>query len=349
MKVSVIIPVYNVAKYIERCLLSVLNQTWQDLEIILVNDSTADDSMDIVGRVVASHIRGGIVKCLIHEKNRGQSAARNTGIRMATGQYFYFLDSDDYLPLNSISTLANHVSIRDYDFVLGNYEITGKSRSIHLMKMKEGAVESNDNILSAYSHDLWPRTVWNMLIRRDFLLNECLFFEEGIIHEDDYWTFLLACKANSAYFVSKVTYYYYTHFHSTTGNPSMWNLQSRVRIIELMYNYILSSDALRSNANVYLTFEKAKAKYMDRILYFSKDGSFHFQSYCVFRKNKYMSAMKALLLFHLGLKLVIQNLHYCFPLHIGYIYFKVFVKLCYYSLIASIKVKHLFNVKSFMI
>ena len=69
MKVSVIIPVYNVAKYIERCLLSVLNQTWQDLEIILVNDCTPDNSMEIAEKVIASHSRGGVVRCLAHEQN----------------------------------------------------------------------------------------------------------------------------------------------------------------------------------------------------------------------------------------------------------------------------------------
>ena len=71
MKVSIIVPVYNVAKYIERCLLSVLDQTWQDLEVILVNDCTPDNSMEIARRVVASHPRGTVVRCLEHEENRG--------------------------------------------------------------------------------------------------------------------------------------------------------------------------------------------------------------------------------------------------------------------------------------
>lgn len=161
MKVSIIVPVYNVAKYIERCLLSVLNQTWQDLEVILVNDCTPDNSMEIVRRVVASHPRGTVVRCLEHEENKGQSVARNTGIRIATGDYLYFLDSDDYLPLDGIATLLKFAGTKKYDFVLGNYEITGKSRSIPLMRMKEGAVTCKKEILSSYAKDLWPRTVWN--------------------------------------------------------------------------------------------------------------------------------------------------------------------------------------------
>ncbi len=345
MKVSIIIPVYNVAKYIERCLLSVLNQTWQDLEVILVNDCTPDNSMEIAGKVIALHPRGAMVKCLEHEKNRGQSAARNTGIRVATGDYLYFLDSDDYLPLESIATLWEFAKTKKYDFVLGNYEITGSSRSIPFMKMKEGAIFCKEEILSSYANDLWPRTVWNMLIRRDFLLAEHLFFKEGIIHEDDLWTFLLACKAASAYFVNRVTYYYYTHFHSTTGNPSMWNLECRVHIIELMFNFIQASDILKENRHVYIIFERAKAKYMDRILYFTTDKSFHYQSYLVFRKKKYYSSIKALFCFRPGIKLVLRNLHYGLPVYCGYLYFKAFVRLSYYLLVLPIKVKAMLHLK----
>lgn len=343
MKVSVIIPVYNAAKYIERCLLSVLNQTWQDLEVILVDDCTPDNSMEIAAAVISSHLHGKLVKSLAHEKNKGQSAARNTGIKVAKGDYVYFLDSDDYLPLDGITTLQQVVELMKYDFILGNYEIKGKPRAIHSLKMKEGAILSNEEILSAYAHDLWPRTVWNMLIRRDFLLKENIFFEEGIIHEDDLWTFVLACKANSAYFISKVTYYYYMHFNSTTGNPSIWNLECRVRIIELMYSYIQTSENLKKNRNVYITFEEGKAKYMDRILFFTQDESFRFHSYSIFRGSMYISWIKAFFIFKLSLRLFLRNLHYGLPMHIGYYYFKSFVKLEYYWLILRIKATHIFN------
>lgn len=345
MKVSVIIPVYNVSKYIERCLLSVLNQTWQDLEVILVDDCTPDNSMEIAEAVIALHPRGIAVRRLAHAKNSGQSAARNTGIGVATGDYLYFLDSDDYLPCDSISTLANLLDGEEYDFVLGNFEITGKSRSIPFMKMKEGAVFSQDEILSSYAQDLWPRTVWNMLIRKQFLLAESLFFEEGIIHEDDLWTFMLACKAGSAYFINRVTYYYYTHFHSTTGNPSMWNLECRVHIIELMFNYIQASDTLKRNRNVYVTFEKAKAKYMDRILYFTKDKSFHNRSYMIFREKKYVPSVKAIFCFRPGFKIILRNLHYGLPAYWGYLYYKQFVRLSYFMLILSMKMKAILHIK----
>lgn len=345
MKVSVIIPVYNVAKYIERCLLSVLNQTWQDLEVILVNDCTPDNSMEIAEKVISAHPRGGIVKCLAHERNKGQSAARNTAIRVAAGYYLYFLDSDDYLPLDSISTLMEVGIKGNYDFVSGNYEVVGKDRQIPSLKMNSGPLLSNNEILSAYAYDKWTRTVWNMLIRREFILSENLYFEEGIIHEDDLWTFILACKAGSAYFINKVTYYYYTHFHSTTGNPTLWNLQCRVRIIELMYDYIVASESLKKNRYVYITFEEAKAKYFDRILYFTQDEAFHFQSYQIFREKRYLSFIQAMFGMKPSIMVMIRNLHYCFPLRFGYMYFKTFVRMAYYWKILPIKIKQLFRLK----
>ncbi|WP_373804122.1 glycosyltransferase family 2 protein, partial [Bacteroides heparinolyticus] len=244
MKVSVIIPVYNVSKYIERCLLSVLNQTWQDLEVILVNDCTPDDSMEIAERVVKAHPRGKDVLFRANEKNKGLSATRNLAIHAATGDYLFFLDSDDYLPLDSLAILSLELQTKKYDFVLGDYEITGQSRSLHSHKMGKRGLHSNEEILSSYSMFLWPRMACNILVNRNFLLSEELFFKERIVHEDDLWTFQLACKAGSAYFCNKTTYYYYTHSNSITGNPSLWNLQCRVFIVDLMYNYILSDAKL---------------------------------------------------------------------------------------------------------
>ncbi|MDR0988019.1 MAG: glycosyltransferase [Prevotellaceae bacterium] len=341
MKVSVIIPVYNVSAYIERCLLSALNQTWSDLEIIVVDDCTPDDSMQIAKRVTETHPRGDRVIFLAHQTNRGQSAARNSGIRIATGRYLFFLDSDDYLPLHCIETLWKAASTGSYQFVLGNYEITGQARAVPYLNMPTGALASNEAILAAYAHDLWPRTVWNMLIDRRFLLKENLYFEENLIHEDDLWTFFLACRAQSAYMINQVTYYYYTHTHSTTGSPSLWNLECRVRIIGIMYNSICASPSLLNNRYVYRTFETAKMKYFDRILYFNSERSFRYNSYLTFRQCTYRSVLSAMCRFRPGFKLMLSGLHYYLPVGMGYRYYCLIIRTYYYLLIASLKIKQL--------
>ena len=94
MKVSIIIPVYNVDSYIETCLQSVFNQTYQNIEVIIVDDCGTDHSMEIVEKVVSTYKGTFSIKILHHNLNSGLSAARNTGIKNATGEYIYFLDSD---------------------------------------------------------------------------------------------------------------------------------------------------------------------------------------------------------------------------------------------------------------
>lgn len=345
MKVSVIIPVYNVSQYIERCLLSVLNQTWQDLEIILVNDCTPDDSIEIAERVSISHSRGKIIKFLEHRKNRGLSAARNTGIFEAIGEYLYFLDSDDYLPLDSIASLAEAAISSKSDFIIGNYKVVGADRWAPPLLSSTSIIEGSENILSAYVYDKWYVMAWNKLIERSFLLQKNLFFQEGIVHEDDLWSFKLACIANKMSIVNKVTYYYYMQPNSIMRAPSLRNLECRVAIIGYFYDFIIQSDYLREKKLVYIFFERSKARYFDRILYFTKDTDFHFQSYLLFRSKKYLSPLRALFHFYPGSKQIVLNFHYWLPASIGYFYYKGIIKALYYCKILQIKVKRIFMKK----
>lgn len=342
MKVSVIIPVYNVSKYIERCLLSVLNQTWEDLEIILVDDCTPDNSMELAATVIASHSRGNEVRSLVHDENKGLSAARNTGIRDATGDYVYFLDSDDYLPEDCLQWLMESVVQNLPDFVIGNYNLVGGNIWAPHLTLPTGIYEGNSTILTEYLRDNWYVMAWNKLVNRSFLLNNKLFFQEGIVHEDDLWSFKLACVARKMNVINKITYHYCVQPNSIMRAPSLRNLECRVAVIGYLYDYIRSSQVLQQDRTVYIYFETLKAKYFDRILYFSKDESFRYQSYRFFRERKYVSALKALYKFRPGLKLMLRNLHYGLSCRTGYVYYKLFVKCSYYLLVLPIKLKRLF-------
>ena len=105
MKISIIIPIYNVAPYVERCLYSALNQSYEDIELVLVDDCGTDNSMNIVSEVVEKYVGNKKISLFKHEHNLGLSAARNTGIKNATGDYLLFLDSDDEIPLNAVELL----------------------------------------------------------------------------------------------------------------------------------------------------------------------------------------------------------------------------------------------------
>lgn len=125
-KVSVIIPVYNTGKYLFDCLNSIINQTYKNIEIIIVDDGSTDDSPKVCDDYAQKDNR---IK-VIHKKNEGVSKARNTGIEVATGDFFYFPDSDDYIELDSLEYLLNLMNDHDCDMVSFEYSVTYKDREI---------------------------------------------------------------------------------------------------------------------------------------------------------------------------------------------------------------------------
>ncbi|MDR0988022.1 MAG: glycosyltransferase [Prevotellaceae bacterium] len=322
MKVSVIIPVYNVSAYIERCIRSVLDQTWQALEVIVVDDCGNDNSMEVAGRVVQSHPRSAAVKFLGHERNRGLSAARNTGVAAASGEYVYFLDSDDYLPPDAIEQLARAAERERPDFVIGNFTIEGSGHSAPALRLPSGTLTGNDAILSSYVRKLWYVMACNKLTRRSFLTSQNITFYERMLHEDDPWTFQLACTAQKMTVVDRVTYVYYIHPGSITTALSRRNLEARVLTISLFYDYITASQERMNNRWIYLFFEHNKVLFFDFILYHDPENAFHYQSYQLFRQKSYIRPCKAIRRFHPGFKQAVLGLHYYLPLPLGYAYFK---------------------------
>lgn len=134
-KISVLIPVYNVEKYIERCILSVLGQTMQNgVEVIILNDCTPDCSMAIIQKVLNSHLRknGMTIHIIKHEQNRGQAAARNTLIRHAKGEYLLFIDSDDYVDSDMLEKMYEKAIETEADIVMvdARYEYFDQKRIV---------------------------------------------------------------------------------------------------------------------------------------------------------------------------------------------------------------------------
>ena len=119
--ITLSMPVYNVEKYVERALLSALNQTYENIEFIIADDRGTDTSMDIVRRIVSSHPRGKQVRIIEHERNIGLGAGRNTAIEHATGKYLFFMDSDDELSPDCIDRLYAKMQEENVDFVEGSY------------------------------------------------------------------------------------------------------------------------------------------------------------------------------------------------------------------------------------
>ena len=227
MKVSIIIPVYNVAPYIKRCLQSVVDQTYTDLECILVDDCGSDNSVEVAKEFIKDYSGNITFSFLSHDRNRGQSAARNTALKYATGEYVFFLDSDDAIPPESIETLwAIAVRHPDADFIQGN--LLDEAGYINKYGWKSTLPDycNTHDELEHYMLSVVVYSAWNKLIKATFLKKHGLYFPEGIIHEDLYWTFFVAKHAKAVGFVNKGTYIYFINDNSTITNVSS---QARIR------------------------------------------------------------------------------------------------------------------------
>jgi glycosyltransferase involved in cell wall biosynthesis len=211
MLVSIIIPVYKVEQYIGRCVESVLNQTYRQLEVILVDDCTPDQSIQIAKDLIEDSEKSGdlVFKYLTHEHNRGLSAARNTGLDAASGSYVYFLDSDDEITPECIETLVDATSEDSVDVVCGALELFGAVESFSIeLSFYDALYMGNAHVINAFVKDRIPIAAWNKLIRRDVLISEKLYFKEGLIYEDNLWTFELAHSVDSIKTITKKTYHY---------------------------------------------------------------------------------------------------------------------------------------------
>lgn len=232
MIISIIVPVYGVEPYIRQCLLSVISQTVTDcVECILVNDCTLDNSMSIINDVLSTYQGNIKFRVINREFNGGLSAARNSGIKEAVGEYLYFLDSDDTIEPTCLQQLLHTVmKFPKSEIIFAGAKATAKGFEYLDMADKSIAEYSENqtyikrNMLQAH----YPPTAWNKLIRRDWLVRNHLYFKEGLIYEDDYWTFYAAKLVKSCAVCKCNTYIYNIRPGSITQAPSRKNLESRI-------------------------------------------------------------------------------------------------------------------------
>jgi len=219
MKLSIIIPIFNVAQWIEECIKSVASQTRKDFEVILVDDCGTDNSMTIVEKTLKELNANFPVKILHHECNRGLSAARNTGIQSAEGEYILFVDSDDQLLPDAVELLLGKAEQTGAEMVVGEIQMGGNSEGIWHIAYKGEICEGRDSILSNYMKQQWYVMVWNKVIRTDFVKRNNLYFEEDLrTHEDGLWSFNTHCVTENIAFVHTSTYLYNVRENSIMTN-----------------------------------------------------------------------------------------------------------------------------------
>lgn len=207
MKFSIIIPVYNVEKYIRKCLDSIINQTYSNFEVIIVNDGTKDNSQSIIDEFCEKDSR---FKSYIKE-NGGLSDARNYGVKYATGDYIIFLDSDDFIEKDLLLNLNEIINQDKTDIIRYNLNIVDEDGN--LIKKNDNIKKSGDLIKNILLNR-FVEPAWLYAYNRDFYLENKFSFPKGKIHEDFYLTLLILDKAKN---VKILNYNGYNYVQRTSG------------------------------------------------------------------------------------------------------------------------------------
>lgn len=200
--VSVIVPVYNVSAYLPQCLDSILGQDYEKLEVILIDDGSPDDSGAICDRYARkdSRIR------VIHQKNAGAAAAKNAGLRIATGEYLSFVDSDDYLEPGVYRYLVDILKENEADVVRCAFRNVYRSRTEDNLYEPGRRVVDGITFLRSFATDWTCGLLWNKLYRRE--LFDGIFFEEGHKIDDEYFTYRGIMNARKVVYDDRVIYNY---------------------------------------------------------------------------------------------------------------------------------------------
>lgn len=244
-KISIIVPVYNVEKYIDKCLKSLTQQTLQDIEIIIVNDGSLDKSIDIIKK----YVKQNPTKIKYYEKkNGGLSSARNYGLEYATGEYIAFLDSDDYVETNMYEEMYILAKKEKADMVECDFlweweygkKIFDKRREY---KIKEEMMKK-------------PRVVaWNKIYKREILNKYKIRFPEGLIYEDMEFFYKLLPHINKMSYLNKY-FVHYTQREDSITNRQTEKIEDIFKILDNIFDYY-------KEQNLYNKYEKV-IKYMSR-------------------------------------------------------------------------------------
>lgn len=202
VKVSIIIPVYNVEPWLRVCLDSAINQTLKEIEIICVDDVSTDDSLKILQEYANADSR---ILVFRQETNKGLSSTRNLGVKYAQGEYIYFLDSDDILKLDALEQLYVKAQSENLDVLCfeGNTifdddklrKFSYQKRWCVRSKEYKGVKTGKELFVEMIQNDDYKVVVWILFIKREFYINNGLSFVDGILFEDNIFTFELFLKA----------------------------------------------------------------------------------------------------------------------------------------------------------
>lgn len=292
MKVSVIVPVYNVEEYIGKCLQSLVNQTLDNIEIIVVNDGSPDNSQKIIDKYVKKYPKK--VKSFIKE-NGGQGSARNYGLLKASGEYISYVDGDDYVEKNMLEDMYNLAKKDNNDIVICGSNVISMDNEII---KSEPAIIYNDKDLDILFGKM---AVWNKIYKRDLLLENKIEFRSKVWYEDIDFTIKLLFDNVKVSFINKPLYDYLLRLGSTMNNSNINRNLELIQAFDEMISYFKKKNIYD---DVYEKLEflciyhmyicgitriiNAKTSFKDKFNIINKFINYINANFKGFRKNKYI-------------------------------------------------------------
>lgn len=235
--ISVIVPIYNVEKYIERCISSISNQSYPDWELLLINDGSTDSSYEICEKWSKTDAR---IK-VFSKPNGGVSSARNLGLDHAAGDYIFFVDADDWISPNCFEQMIQKMT-PEIDLVIGEHQdATDDDGDAHVEhtthKNYEGILSHEETISDIYRLEFYTRVIWGKLYRKELWQN--LRFNHMIYSEDTYAMFQVLEQVQCAYSIQEPLYFYLLRSSGASRNKRLLEYENFLETLLFMYSKAL--------------------------------------------------------------------------------------------------------------
>ena len=260
-KISIIIPIFKVRNFIERCVCSLFEQTLQDVEYMFVDDASPDDSIEILKSCLERYPeRKAQVTILTHEQNKGLPAARNTGLAVATGEYVFHCDSDDFVEKDMLEEMYNAAKAADVDMVYCDFYLSFEKNERY---MSNPVYETADDMfrLGLLGGNM-KYNVWNKLVRRSLYTDNDIWFPAGHAMGEDMTMIRLAACAKSVAYVPKA-FYHYVKLNANAYSATMserhkidirFNVDQTVEFLEKKFGHSLNKEIAFFKLNTKLPF-----------------------------------------------------------------------------------------------
>ncbi len=293
---SVIVPVYNTEKFLEKCLDSIKNQTYKNLEVIVVDDCSTDNSADIINKFIDEDNR---FKCVKHDSNKGLFQARITGVENSAGEYFAFVDSDDYISIDWYRMLIKNAVENDSDMVIGNTVCEDENNWMYVRPLSRNVhytTKTGDDVFSFLTKgeglDFSIHTVWNKVYKKT-LWDKCIGHFKTInthliMTEDIAFSTVFYFYAKKLTFENVDAYFYYRHSGASTAmSKSVEKLEKNLSDLKTVFTFI---ESFLKSQNVYdkyaVNFKNLKDRYFKYWSYSVKTTFEGLDNVSIFTKNK---------------------------------------------------------------